>query len=81
MNSIKAKYILTAIDRGDYADLKAARIRVYGNKGRCWSNTACITDLDEVKGQCNPRLASNYCTVKNIGCVKCLETLSELAAR
>ena len=81
MNSIKAKYILKAINRGDYADLKTARIRVYGNKGRLWSNTACITDLDEVKGKCNPRLAFNYCTVENIGCVKCLETLSELAAQ
>ena len=79
MDQAKAAFILAAIKRGDIKDLALAKVKVFGNKGRLWSNTACITDLDEVKGECNPRLSSNSCTVENIGCPKCMEALEKLA--
>ena len=79
MTSLKAKMILSHLERHEYKFLEQMNISVYGNKGRMWSNEACITDLDHLKGECNPRLASNYCTVANIGCPKCLETLTKIA--
>ena len=80
MKQAHAKAILNAIEAKDTDKLNELKVSVYGNKGRMWSNTACITDLDEVKGQCNPRLAFNSCDVENIGCPECLAKLKELAA-
>ena len=59
--------------------LKRLKVKTFGNKGRSWSNTGCITNLDHIKGQCNPRLSSNSCTHVNIGCPECLKALKQLA--
>lgn len=80
MDKAKAQFILTAIESGFIGDLESAGIRVYGNKGRMWKGEACITDLDPIKGQCNPRLAFNSCGLEDIGCPKCMDTLRQLAA-
>lgn len=80
MDKETAQQVLEAISTSDYDTLNLLNIRVYGNKGRMWSTTACISSLDDVKGHCNPRLAHNYCTVEDIGCPDCLDKLKELAA-
>jgi len=80
MNKDRAKAILAAINAKDNDKLTDLKVGVYGNKGRTWTNTACITDLDEAKGECNPRLASNCADVSHIGCEKCLAKLEELAS-
>lgn len=59
--------------------LEALGVDSYGNKGRSWSRTGCITGLDHIKGECNPRLAFNSCSVYHIGCPECLKTLHTLA--
>ena len=74
-----AKQALLAINSGDHDKLTELGIRVFGNKGRMWTDKACITNLDDTKGECNPRLSSNYCTVQHIGCPKCMETLKQVA--
>ena len=74
-----AKRVLEAIKNKNTDLLSELGVSVYGNKGRFWTSTACITSLDKIKGQCNPRLASNYCGVDSIGCPDCLETLEQLA--
>ena len=79
MEKQQAKKVLEAVLQQDYDQLRALKVRVYGNKGRCWSKTACITSLDSCKEQCNPRLAFNYCTVEEIGCPDCLKALVALA--
>ena len=79
MNASRASRILDAYDANDPASLRDLGVQVYGNKGRMWSNTACITELDDVKMECNPRLAFNYCTVEHIGCPKCLALLLAIA--
>ena len=79
MTKNEALSILGAIESKDYSMLESLRVRVYGNKGRSWSGTACITNLDTDKGQCNPRLAFNSCDVRDIGCPDCLETLKTIA--
>ena len=79
MNKETAKKVIIALASKDTDTLNALGVTVYGNKGRMWENEACITSLDDIKGECNPRLASNYCTVEHIGCPKCIETLLDLA--
>ena len=79
MNKETAQKVLLALLNKDTDTLNALGVTVYGNKGRMWKNEACITSLDDIKGECNPRLASNYCTVEHIGCPKCIETLLDLA--
>ena len=79
MKKETAKQALLAIQTGDHDKLTSLGIHVFGNKGRMWSDTACITSLDDIKGECNPRLSSNYCTVQHIGCPKCMETLKQVA--
>ena len=79
MKKQQAQKVLEAILIKDYDQLKALKVRVYGNSGRYHSQTACITSLDENKDQCNPRLAFNYCTVEDIGCPDCLKALVTLA--
>jgi hypothetical protein len=74
-----AKRVLEAVKNNNTDLLSELGVSVYGNKGRFWSTTACITSLDSIKGKCNPRLASNYCSVDDIGCPDCLETLEQLA--
>lgn len=74
-----AKSILNALKNNNTDKLTSLGVEVYGNKGRCWTKTACITSLDDVKGQCNPRLAFNYCDVSHIGCPDCLNALEEVA--
>jgi len=74
-----ASKALFAIATRDSAKLHELGITVYGNKGRSWDDTACITNLDHLKGQCNPRLASNWCGLEHIGCPKCLATLQALS--
>jgi hypothetical protein len=59
--------------------LKRLKVKTFGNKGRSWTNTGCITNLDEIHGECNPRLSSNSCTHVNIGCPVCLDTLKKIA--
>lgn len=59
-------------------ELSKMNICVYGNKGRMATNTACITSLDEWKGQCNPRLATNWCQISNIGCPHCMALLERM---
>ena len=76
-NAISA---LAALSSKDYAALTALGVQAYGNKGRLWTTTACITSLDSLKGECNPRLAFNACGVADIGCPKCLAALEALAA-
>ena len=76
-NAISA---LSAIASKDYVVLEILGVQAYGNKGRLWTNTACITSLDSIKGECNPRLAFNACGVADIGCPKCLAALEALAA-
>jgi len=68
-----------AIENKDEQALESMNIQVFGNKGRLWTNTACITNLDNVKEQCNPRLSFNHCTIENIGCPDCLATLKQIA--
>ena len=80
MNKETAKKVIIALASKDTDTLNALGVTVYGNKGRMWENEACITSLDDIKGECNPRLAFNYCTVEHIGCPKCIETLLDLAA-
>jgi len=80
MTKYTAQATLAAIASKDYDALRKLGIRVYGNKGRMWTNTACITNLDPVKGECNPRLASNSCGVEEIGCPKCLAALTAIAS-
>jgi len=80
MNKETAKKVIIALASKDTDTLNALGVTVYGNKGRMWENEACITSLDDIKGECNPRLASNYCTVEHIGCPQCIETLLDLAA-
>ena len=80
MNKETAQKVLLALLNKDTDTLNALGVTVYGNKGRMWENEACITSLDDIKGECNPRLASNYCTVEHIGCPQCIETLLDLAA-
>lgn len=74
---------LTDIEKKDFShlceELRRLNLHVYGNKGRSNNATACITSLDSIKEQCNPRLAFNSCNVEHIGCPKCMETLEELA--
>ena len=77
----QALKVLSLIEAGDHEGLSNAGVRVYGNKGRMLTKTACITNLDVLKGQCNPRLSFNYCTVEEIGCPECLATLKELAKK
>ncbi len=79
MKKQQAQKVLEAILIKDYDQLKALKVRVYGNSGRYHSQTACITSLDSCKEQCNPRLAHNYCDVEDIGCPKCLKALVVLA--
>jgi hypothetical protein len=79
MTKTKAKKVLGALVLKDYDQLRELKVRVYGNSGRRFSQTACITSLDGCKDQCNPRLAFNACTVEDIGCPKCLTALVDLA--
>tara|TARA_R110000764_G_scaffold8704_2_gene28764 strand:+ start:61 stop:327 length:267 start_codon:yes stop_codon:yes gene_type:complete len=79
MKKQQAKKVLEAILLKDYDQLRALKVRVYGNSGRYHSQTACITNLDDSKGQCNPRLAFNGCEVEDIGCPECLKALVALA--
>ena len=79
MKKQEAKKVLEAVLTKNYDQLRALKVRVYGNKGRYHTKTACITSLDSCKEQCNPRLASNYCTVEEIGCPVCFEALVTLA--
>ena len=79
MKKQQAKKVLEAVLLQDYDQLRALKVRVYGNSGRYHSKTACITSLDSCKEQCNPRLAHNYCTVEDIGCPDCLKALVALA--
>ena len=79
MKKQEAKKVLKAILTKDYDQLRALKVGVYGNRGRCHTKTACITSLDSCKEQCNPRLAFNYCTVEEIGCPACFEALVTLA--
>jgi len=74
-----ARTILCAIASNNTETLSDLGIRVYGNKGKRWTNTACITNLDDIKGKCNPRLAFNSCELEHIGCTNCIATLKELA--
>ena len=74
-----ASKALFAIATRDTDKLQELGIRVYGNKGRSWTNTACITNLDSIKGECNPRLASNWCELEHVGCPKCIATLQQIA--
>jgi len=74
-----AKRVLEAVKNNNTDLLSELGVEAYGNKGRFWTTTACITNLDSIKGKCNPRLASNYSGVDDIGCPKCLETLEQLA--
>lgn len=80
MKKEQAKRVLEAVKNNDTGLLSELGVETYGNKGRFWTTTACITNLDSIKGKCNPRLASNYCGVDDIGCPDCLETLTQLAA-
>ena len=75
----QARAILGAIAIKDTDYLQHLGVKVFGNKGRMWSNTACITNLDSVKDQCNPRLSHNHCTVENVGCPDCIAKLKEIA--
>jgi hypothetical protein len=79
MNKQTANKVILALLQKDTDTLNDLGVEVYGNKGRMWSNQACITNFDDIKGECNPRLAFNYCTVEHIGCPKCIETLLDLA--
>jgi hypothetical protein len=81
MNQERAKQILEAheLKSGRIQALHDLDVQVYGNKGRMWTNTACITELDAVKAECNPRLAHNYCESQHVGCPKCLATLRAIA--
>lgn len=79
MKQHTARVILLAIALNDTAKLMELGVKVFGNKGRMWSNTACITNLDNVKDQCNPRLSHNHCTVENVGCPDCIAKLEEIA--
>ena len=79
MKKQEAQKILRAFVLKDYDQLRALGVRAYGNQGRAWSGTACITNLDDSKGQCNPRLAFNSCDVQDIGCPECLKALVALA--
>jgi len=79
MTKNRALSILGAIESKDYSALESMRVRAYGNQGRAITETACITNLDDSKGQCNPRLAFNSCGVQEIGCPDCLETLQTIA--
>ena len=80
MDKATAQQVLEAISTSDYDTLNLLNIRVYGNSGRQHTRTACITNLDELKGQCNPRLAFNACCSEDIGCPDCLDKLKELAS-
>lgn len=83
MTKQKAQEVLKALTLEGEDKRKAldaiSGVGVFGNKGRAWSQTACITNLDTIKGQCNPRLSFNYANVEDIGCPECLATLTELA--
>tara|TARA_R110002167_G_scaffold215749_1_gene420617 strand:- start:5961 stop:6206 length:246 start_codon:yes stop_codon:yes gene_type:complete len=79
MKKQEAKKVLEAVLLQDYEQLRALGVRAYGNQGRASTGTACITNLDDSKGQCNPRLAFNSSDVQDIGCPKCLETLRAIA--
>jgi hypothetical protein len=79
MTKEKAKQVLSAMASKDYDTLRSLTLGVFGNKGRLWTNTACLMTLDSVKGECNPRLSHNYCDVEQIGCPKCMETLELIA--
>ena len=79
MTKNRAVSILDAIESKDYGTLSSLRVNAYGNQGRASTGTACITNLDPCKGQCNPRLAFNSSDVQDIGCPKCLETLRAVA--
>ena len=79
MKKQQAKKVLEAVLLQDYDQLRALGVRAYGNQGRAWSGTACITNLDDSKGQCNPRLAFNSCDVQDIGCPDCLKALVAVA--
>ena len=77
-----APYVLQAIQTKDWKWLKKFQLTIYGNKGRMWNNEACICDLDEFKnGECNPRLASNYCEEGNVGCPECIKALEMYVAK
>tara|TARA_R110000772_G_scaffold26173_1_gene67695 strand:- start:746 stop:988 length:243 start_codon:yes stop_codon:yes gene_type:complete len=79
MDKQQAIKVLEALLLKDYDQLRALKVRVYGNKGRHFSKTACISSLDSCKEECCPRLAFNSCTVDDIGCPSCLKTLVALA--
>ena len=79
MKKQQAQQILEAISTSDYDTLNFLNIRAYGNSGRLHTRTACITNLDELKGQCNPRLAFNACAPEDIGCPECLKALEDIA--
>lgn len=82
MKISRARLILEAIEAKDAQALTALNVDVYGNKGRMWTGTACITELDGVKGKCTPRLAFNYCEPKHLipGCKACFAKLAEIAS-
>ena len=80
MDKNTAQQVLEAISTSDYDTLNFLNIRAYGNQGRYHTRTACITNLDKLKGKCNPRLAMNACIVEDIGCPDCLDKLKELAS-
>ena len=80
MKKQQAQQILEAISTSDYDTLNFLNIRAYGNQGRYHTRTACITNLDELKGKCNPRLAMNACIVEDIGCPVCLKALEDIAS-
>jgi len=75
MNQERANAILQSLKDGK----PLTDIKVYGNRGCVWTNTACIVELDSIKGECNPRMAFNYCTSSNIGCPKCIKILEQVA--
>lgn len=77
----QAIVVLNALEAKDFEFLESMGVRVFGNKGRMWSKTACITNLDGVKGQCNPRLSFNSCLVEDVGCPECLGKLKEMAGK
>jgi len=75
-----AVVILQLLEDKDYELLDKMPLSFFGNKGRMWSNTGCLTTLDPIKGECNPRLSSNYCkSSEHFGCPECLATLKQIA--
>lgn len=72
--------ILKSYETKEYETINNMGLFFFGNKGRMWNKEGCLTDLDNTKGECNPRLSSNYCRdAQEFGCPKCLEELERIA--